>query len=210
MQTTLLNQYPYTFPDRYQTFISSFKSDPNEAIKKLEKQLNKQIDDLLGYVLLSLFYASNDQLQKALEIADTLRFLAAGSKFYLTFAYKLSHPNGFDAWVPEDIIPFKAQQSHSFIAAPAIELDQMIEALSQVESTRIDITKNSHIDPDEDLSAQSKQAKEIITSTLAEIYENQKQYELAIDIYNKMLEKNPENMQQITAHIERLENKKRA
>lgn len=184
---------PFSLPKVYRTYVERFERHPDDGIDKLLQLINKRGEDPLGLCLLCIFYQQNAQMPHALSIAAKLRYLVPGSSFYLSLAYRLQHPDGFEAWLPEEVLtPTDKEKDPVFVSAPAEELDELIDALSQVENTRIDLSKNVNIDPDVDLSESSNEVNDIFTETLADIYMGQKAWTKAERVLLGLIKQHPE------------------
>lgn len=189
---------PFSLPEVYRTYVERFEQQPDDSIDKLQQLISKRGEDPLGLCLLCILYKQNRQMSLALSMAAKLRYLVPGSSFYLALAYRLQHPDGFEAWLPKEVLtPTDKEKEPVFVSAPAEELDELIDALSQVENTRIDLSKNVNIDPDVDLSAPSNEVNDIFTETLADIYMGQKAWTKAERVLLGLIKQDPDKTKQL-------------
>jgi tetratricopeptide (TPR) repeat protein len=198
---------PFSLPESLQGYIKTFEQSPDKAVENLEKYLHKRRYDAVGYFLLALLYKMNNTPAKALEAASKARSLAPGSALLENLHYFLSHPDGFNAWVPDLEYQFGLEKTSkngngnghfSF----SLDLEQMIGRLSRVDGKRIKPAgSTSTVSIKEDTEILDKLA----TPTLARIFENQGKISEAIGVYEKLMKSSPDKLSEYQAEIARLE-----
>lgn len=193
----LIATIPLSFPDRYESAVESFYENAEEGIDLLRRFMIKTGEDGVGLMLLSLMYHCMQNDQKAIEMAERAHFMVSGSTFFKTLSYRLRHPEGFNAWIPPSDFADEPRPNNSkILSAPAAELDELIDVLSDVENTKIKIDQNkliSHSDAQNNASiAIDEEVDDIYTETLAGIYMKQNQFMKAKKIYLRLIDMQPE------------------
>jgi len=200
-------QLPFEIPKSLESYTEHFDNDPIKATNRLKKQLKKRGPDAVGHFLLAWFYHLKGQDDLAVDEALKARMFAPGSPFFEKLHYYLSHPNRFEAWTPEGVP--SSQQSTTSVdePGPVLNLDNLIQKLSAVESKRIKPDEVSTQKPASD-SVDSDDVDDIVSETLANIHEKQGKIAAAIRTYQKLKKLNKDKSEYYTEQIERLQNKK--
>lgn len=205
--STLLTSISLTLPDSYIPYLTTFESNTEDGIDKLSRALNKRGDEPVGMFLLALMMHLNGDSTNAIKIAEKARYMVSGSSFYLGLSYRLKHPEGFEAWVPQELIFTESEPIiNEVITAPAAELDELIIVLSDVENTRIKLV-DKPIDNDAYFHITEEGVDDIYTETLAKIYYDQNEYQRSLNIYKKLVELYPEREVLYNRMILKLEKK---
>ncbi|MDI6402841.1 tetratricopeptide repeat protein, partial [Balneolaceae bacterium ANBcel3] len=109
----------------------------------------------------------------------------------------------FDAWKP-----FRNDLSKKDPVTPVskkhynLDLDLLIEQLSKAEKKKIELSEEEALKEDKgNNEAPSQSIEDIASETLAAIYEKQKRYEEALDMYGKLLKAKPENTERYQQKI---------
>lgn len=199
----------YQIPKSYQSYLEQFEADPEKAISRLEKRVEKRQSGAVGYFFLSWLYIKNRNKEKALEAALKAKVLAPGSKFMDRLPYFVQHPQSFNAWQPL-ITKSESRKEIRFInqGYPIQDLDQLITKLSSVERKHVnfgDMKKE-----ETDLSKESIAVEDIVTETLAVIHEKQSNYTAAIKSYKQLSKENPAKKEYYSEQIERIKVKRAA
>lgn len=181
-----MTELPFDIPPSLFSYLEQYQSAPEKTTIRLEKQLQKRGADAVGYFLLAWFYHQQERHQQAVDYALKAKNYAPGSPFFENLHYFFSHPKLFDAWCnPSSATQDSANRYTAFRASgPLLDLDSLIEKLSDVESRRI------NFDPDAPAGT-SKPDKvddtdDIVSETLATIYEQQGKLEAAINAYERL------------------------
>lgn len=194
-------------PKSFQGYIDQFESDPVTALERLENHVIKRNTGAVGYFFLAWLYHRNSENKKAIQAALQAKMLAPGSNLMERLHYLLAHPRSFNAWEPEPKREKFRRENHSYdIAHPIQDLDLLIARLSSVERKHMKADMNRDGDLP-DLGEQSTQVDDIVTETLAVIYEKQKNYLSAIDTYKKLRASNPSKEEHYSEQIFRLQQK---
>lgn len=180
------------------------QESPEKGISNLEKYVTKRRIDAVGYFLLALLYHKYDEKSKAIKAAAQARALAPGSSLMENLHYFLSHPKGFDAWVPESQITIRSGNGPRQPAASDItlDLDTLISRLTRATQKRIKIVDQAEFIA---LNEKAEGVENLATPTLALIFEKQKKYDEAINIYRKLIVARPLDAEKFQAQIERIE-----
>ncbi len=219
---------PFEIPQSLSTYLTQFENDPEKGIANLEAFLKKRGMDAVGFFLLSWLYHRNDQKEKALHYALKAKCCAPGSPFFQHLHYFLIHPDHFEAWkpsvtdaepevesvpevgsVPEvESVPEAEAKPHAeseLTGQPtetALNLDQLIEMLSDAENNRITIMPDQ--DDDRNLGEKSEKVGDIASETLAKIYEKQKKFSDALRTLNKLKQSRPHKAEFFQQEIDRI------
>jgi tetratricopeptide (TPR) repeat protein len=187
-----MKSLPSNIPRSLHSYVELYKDDPDRAIGKLRKQIDRRGPDAVGHYLLAWFYHRKGERREAIRAAWKAKIYAPGSPVMEQFHYYMTHPDAFNAWTPADTM-----KRHRNIRSPhklthsISDLDALITKLSSVESRRIRLDASP--DPGEDvpdLSEQSSQVDDIVTETLAVIHEKQGNLSQAIETYQKLTKLN--------------------
>ncbi len=200
-----MNAIPDHIPRSLRSYLDQYQGEPEKAITRLENHLEKRGPDAVGFYLLSWLYHHNNMPDKAVKAAWRAKIFAPGSPAMEKLHYYLSHPQKFDAWKPiepsgnSSSAPKSRTRDHTIA-----NLDNLIEKLSAVESSRIEF------DPDaeegEDLGKDSSQVDDIVTETLAKIHIRQGNVKDAIAVYRRLQELYPDRKERYEEEIRKLDN----
>ena len=202
----IMPQLPFEIPKSLTSYAEHFEDEPIKATKRLKKQLKKRGPDAVGHFLLAWFYHLEGMDEQAVDEALKARIFAPGSPFFQKLHYYLSHPQAFEAWTPERVPRSKETPSISSNRGPVLDLDNLIQRLSEMESKRIK--------PDEDAVADGEPSKkaaktddvdDIVSETLAKIHEQQGKLDAAIRAYSQLKNVRQENADHYQEQINRLE-----
>lgn len=196
---------PIDIPKSLASYAEHFDDDPLKATTRLKKQLKKRGPDAVGHFLLAWFYHLKGVDDDAVEHALKAKIYAPGSPFLGKLHYYLAHPNLFEAWQP----PEKRNEegkgaSRAAGPGPVLDLDRLIEKLSEVESERIDAEEKADGQPPARIEDVSSNVDDIVSETLANIHETQGNVEAAINIYRRLKELNTEKKEFYRGEINRL------
>ena len=202
----IMPQLPFEIPKSLTSYAEHFEDEPIKATKRLKKQLKKRGPDAVGHFLLAWFYHLEGMDEQAVDEALKARIFAPGSPFFQKLHYYLSHPQAFEAWTPERVPRSNNTPSISSNRGPVLDLDNLIQRLSNMESKRIK--------PDEDAVADGAPSKkadktddvdDIVSETLAKIHEQQGKLDAAIRAYSQLKNVRQENADHYQEQINRLE-----
>jgi len=200
-------QLPFEIPKSLASYAEHFDDDSIKATKRLKKQLKKRGPDAVGHFLLAWFYHLEGMDDQAVEEALKARMFAPGSPFFEKLHYYLSHPNTFEAWTPDVSTSSQKQSSISDDPGPVLNLDNLIQKLSAVESKRIKPSssglKKLDSSPDD-----SDDVADIVSETLANIHEQQGKIDAAIRTYEQLQKRNHEKHDHYSQQIQRLKKEK--
>lgn len=200
-----MSQLPFEIPKSLGSYAKHFEDDPIRAITRLKKQLKKRGPDAVGYFLLSWFYHLKNMNDQAVEEALKARIYAPGSPLFRKLHYYLSHPDTFEAWTPDSSRrPSRKRTSSSGQPGPVFDLDDLIQKLSNVESTRIRPEKEMLSEGSQEADS-SDDVDNIVTETLAKIHERQGKRKAAITTYKRLQHLHPEKKGYYRQQISRLE-----
>lgn len=202
-----MKKLPFDIPDSLKSYVITYQESPAKGIANLENYLSKRRIDAVGYFLLAVLYQSAGRAKEAIIAASKARTLAPGSKIMEHLHYFLTHPDGFDAWVPDTnpapLVALKSRkQERSNIS---IDLETLITKLTNSTTTRIKLNENDQSDESNFLT-DGGEAEELATPTLAIIYEKQGKIDEAIKVYQNLIKARPSDSQMFTSHIQRLKN----
>lgn len=196
---------PEQIPDSFKIYFDQFDENPDAVIEKLEQHVVKRNIGAIGYFFLAWFYQKNGQIEKAVQNAWTAKIHAPGSLLMDKLHYYLSHPNEFEAWKPERTKAIFKKTYHSEDKPHMISnLDSLISKLSSVEAQRIRLKEETSEKDATDLGEKSAQTDDIVTETLALIYEKQGNYSAAINAYKKLRSTNVDRQEYYNEEIFRL------
>ena len=187
-----MNTLPEHIPPSYQSYVDLFESDPSAATEKLQNHIKKRGNDAVGYYLLAWFLHKQGFKKEAVQNAWKAKLYAPGSPLLEQFHYFLAHPKSLNAWKPEgQASGFQKRFHETDRSHPVMDLDNLIDKLSSVESTRIK-AKEGKEEPGPDLAEESSNVDDIVSETLAAIYEKQGNLEAALSAYQKLAGMNGE------------------
>lgn len=203
-------KFPFDIPKSLASYVEQYDDDPVKVTTKLKRQLDKRGPDAVGYFLLAWFYHLKGVDDQAVHYALKAKTYAPGSPLMENLHYYLSHPNSFEAWKPQmstsvaqPAPKYRSEDAHE----PVLNLDSLIERLSEVESgRRIEDSgsKKSSIFS-LDLSELEHDVDDIASETLANIHETQGKTEAAIRTYKRLKKLNKEKEEFYKQQISRLE-----
>jgi len=183
-----IKQLPFEIPKSLYSYCELLDENPEKATHKLRKHLMKRGLDPVGNFLLGCFYYLRGRREEAIQYALKAKIYAPGSHFLSLSHYFFSHPDFFNAWTPENIqYHHQAGQDVSYPSFH-IDLEQLIQALSEVESKKISLDRKDG-GKKSDLSKASKHVDDIISETLAKIHEQQGKLNVAVETYEKLMER---------------------
>ena len=193
-------------PASLQVYLEQFKTEPDEAISRLEQHVNRRGVGAAGHYLLAWLHFQNKNKEAASRHAWTAKILAPGSPHFELFHYFITHPDGFKAWRPEPVKRIYKKDFHkNDTPHPIQDLDNLIHKLSAIENERIRLTEENKTDSeDKNLGEEAEKVDDIVTETLALIHEQQKNYTAAINTYKKLRKTSPAKKEYFDEHIFRL------
>ncbi len=200
-------QLPFDIPQSLVSYAEHFEKEPLKAVTRLKKQLKKRGPDAVGHFLLAWFYHLKGMNDQAVDEALKARIFAPGSPFFEKLHYYLSHPQSFEAWTPSAAgkKPERPKLSPER-PGPVLDLDLLIQKLSEVESERI---RPSEIDKEKERTAKKQvdDIDDIVSETLASIHEKQGKIKAAIKTYKRLRKLNSGKQEYYNEQIIRLMNK---
>ncbi len=202
-----MEELPFEIPPSLSSYITQFLSDPDAGIAGLEAHLKKRGMDAVGFFLLSWFCYNNEKKDQAIHYAFKAKCSAPGSPFLEHLHYYLVHPDHFDAWKPHtegNAASLNAidQQDSSDPAGYALNLDQLIEQLSRAENKKITISSGPEADHNPEET--SERVDDVVSETLAKIYEKQEKFNEAIQTLEKLRQIKPGKASYYENEIRRL------
>jgi tetratricopeptide (TPR) repeat protein len=200
-----MKKLPFDIPDSLKSYVITYQESPAKGIANLENYLSKRRIDAVGYFLLAVLYQSAGRANEAIMAASRARTLAPGSKTMEHLHYFLTHPDGFEAWVP-DTNPIPKVESKSRKQERSnisIDLETLISKLTNSTTTRIKFNEDDQGDETSFLT-DGGEAEELATPTLAIIYEKQGKIDEAIKVYQNLAKARPGEAKKYMSHIERL------
>jgi len=200
--------FPFVLPKSLHSYLETFPNDPAKTTDRLEQQLKKRGYDAVGYFLLSWFYIQQENKVKAIENALIAKTFAPGSPFLEYVHYFFVHPDQFEANIPQNVHRDSKKRNKSISAANfLLDLESLISKLSQVESHKITIhqEKMEEIGDSIDLSQVSIDIDDIASETLAKIHALQGHKVEAINIYRRLIIKEPSKKAHFESQIALLE-----
>lgn len=203
-------QLPFDIPKSLISYAEHFQKDPVKATQRLNNQLDKRGPDAVGYFLLAWFYHLRNMPEEAMEKALQARIFSPGSPFLRKLHYYLQHPDVFDAWKPEPVGTNKSQASSVLDHhGPVLDLDTLIQQLSEVEAQRIRPTQDQLEADSQNQTNVSEEVNDIVSETLAKIHEKQGKIEAAIRSYQQLKKSRSEKKDYYDEQISRLEQLKK-
>jgi hypothetical protein len=191
-------------------------------------QIKRRGYDAVGCLLMSWLYRQCGDKDKGYEYARLAKAAGSGSRIMDFAPYLIQHEKAFDAWLPEQAY---AGELSAFFVDRTLNLDDLIEKLSLAESTRITLNDPVNPVPPEGLSIDTDSSPkgpgttndeltqesardevnlidEINTETMARIFELQGNYAKAIDILERLKQKDPERASYFQEKIDQLASKR--
>lgn len=180
-------QLPFKISRSLSSYAEHFDENPVRATQRLKKQLEKRGPDAVGYFLLAWFYHVRGMHEEAVEEALRARIFAPGSSFFGKLHYYLSHPHTFEAWTPDTKPSPSSSSSVADRRSPVLDLDSLIQKLSDVKTHRIKPKE----DFSNDINSRKREEKDnevddIVSETLAKIHEKQGKIDTAIRSYQQL------------------------
>lgn len=200
-------QLPFEIPKSLTSYAEHFDKEPIKATTRLKKQLKKRGPDAVGHFLLAWFYHLKGMDDEAVDEALKARIFAPGSPFFEKLHYYLSHPNTLEAWTPERSATSKSRSGQTADHGPVLDLDNLIQKLSAVESNRIKPESSQPLESREK-GKLSNDVSNMVSETLASIHENQGKIDAAIQTYKRLMELRKHKSKHYSEQISRLEKKK--
>lgn len=200
-------QLPFEIPKSLASYAEHFDKDPLKATTRLKKQLKKRGPDAVGHFLLAWFYHLKGMDDEAVDEALKARIFAPGSPFFEKLHYYLSHPNALEAWTPERSATSKSPSGQTMDHGPVLDLDNLIQKLSAVESTGIK-PESSQPRESREKGKLSDDVSNMASETLASIHESQGKFDAAIQTYKRLMELKKDKREHYSEQISRLEKKK--
>ncbi len=199
---------PFEIPESLVSYAEHFDEEPIKATTRLKKQLEKRGPDAVGHFLLAWFYHLKGMDQKAIKEALKARIFAPGSPFFKRLHYYLSHPQKFEAWLPEDHSSSRQRTSEVKEHGPVLNLDLLIQKLSAVESQRIKPDNKNSKATQVTADGSSEDVDDIVSETLATIHEKQGKIDEAIRTYEQLQKLNKDKKEYYSDKIANLKEKK--
>ncbi|MEX0994569.1 MAG: hypothetical protein WD599_03510, partial [Balneolaceae bacterium] len=138
-----MNFIPKNIPRSLQPYLDQFQEQPEKAIQRLEKNLEKRGPDSVGYYLLAWFFHYSNQREQAVKAAWKARIFAPGSPAMEALHFYMQHPDHFSAWNPAELGNKSAKNSPlKDKGHPILDLDALINKLSNVESHKIQLQES--------------------------------------------------------------------
>lgn len=202
-----MNFIPNNIPRSLQPYLDQFQKQPEKAIERLEKHLEKRGPDAVGHYLLAWFYHHSNCRNQAVKAAWKARIFAPGSPTVKELHYYMQHPEQFKAWNPARLQNRVSKKIHQEDEAhPILDLDALISKLSNTESKKIQLQENQGEDEElPDLSEYATRVGDIFTETMADIHEKQGNREAAIKTYEELKKLHPDKARHYKKEIRRLQ-----
>lgn len=198
-------------PHSLRGYLDYFQKDPDEAIDRLKRHLQRRGPDAVGHYLLAWLCHHNGYREEAVRAAWKARIFSPGSPATERLHYYLSHPDGFNAWTPDTSSSAGPKSSprsqRKSWSRPIQNLDSLIQKLSSVETRGIRIDPDCEEEEKRDLSAESLEVDDIVTDTIAWIHETQGNHVQAIRIYEQLQEVWPKKRQEYEEKVTELKKK---
>jgi tetratricopeptide (TPR) repeat protein len=200
-----MQELPFNIPKSLYSYVETFEDDPEKVTQKLKRHLKRRGPDAVGHFLLSWFYHLQDKQKEAIQQALKAKTYAPGSPLMEHLHYFLVHPEKFDAAIPEQSYKsnsIKLQQAS--LTSPVLDLDRLIAMLEEVESQRIQIPAEDEPFNDSDLSKDAEDIDDLASETLAKIHSQQGRKTEAIQMYERLMEKNGDKASHYKKQINKL------
>lgn len=205
-------ELPFSIPESLFSYVEQYQAKPEKTTGRLKKQLKKRGHDAVGYFLLAWFYHRRGCKEEALECAIKAKIFAPGSPFFKKVHYFFTHPDLFEAWAaPSSMHANNRYSSHSATASSlgVLELDQLIDKLSKIETTRIQPNLTESSESSSSLIESSTAVDDIVSETLASIHEKQGNTAAAIDTYQRLQHIHPDKEEHYQKEVKRLKKLKK-
>lgn len=201
-----MTQLPFHIPRSFSSYAEQFDGNPEKTIKRLEKQLERQGPNAVGYFLLAWFFHLQDDRESDVQYAHRARIHAPGSPFFKKLHYYLSHPRLFEAWIPDETDEKGgANRQHGPQQGPVLDIDRLINRLSSVESKRLRPPQREKGKSLPARISEGENVEDIISDTLADIHARQGKTDLAIKAYKRLKDRNSDKMEYYQEKIQKLE-----
>ncbi len=200
-----MKSIPFELPESLKSYLVTYQDDPDKGMQLLEKHVNKRRNDAVGFLLLALMHHHAGNHEKAIKSATMSGSLAPGSPLLENLQYFLSHPDGFDAWIPNETLRRSkslGRDSGSNGMDLGLDLDTLISRLSRANQKRIKISDHSS---EGSFNPDAVELELLATPTLAMIYERQNNYDEAIRMYRRLIECRPDRADDFKHAIDRIE-----
>lgn len=182
-----MSELPFDIPPSLYSYLEQYESAPDKTTRRLEKQLQKRGADAVGYFLLAWFYYKQEKQAKAVNAALKAKIFAPGSPLFEKLHYFFSHPHLFKAWCTREARYDHASGGYGISkSGPVLDLDKLIEKLSEVESTRVWYEQDGPGNHGSSMAEESDDVEDIVSETLAKIHEQQGKYQAAIEAYKRL------------------------
>ncbi len=203
--------FPFEIPPSLYSYLEKFEDDPKGITKKLEDHLDRRGQDPIGEFLLAWFYLHQDKKEAALVHGIKAKAYAPGSPLMEHLPYFIRHPETFNAWQPTSQSS-DHQVTESVFAHPRYpnsldDLDELIEQISQVNPKKLRKRQQKEFEEPEEHShgVEADEVDDIISETLADIYEKQNRFERAIHVYQQLMQIYPDHEEVYRNAIDRLQ-----
>jgi tetratricopeptide (TPR) repeat protein len=204
--------FPFEIPPSLYSYLEKFEEHPERITEKLATHLSRRGQNPIDQFLLAWLYLHQEDKESALKHAIKAKAFAPGSTLLEYLPYFIRHPESFNAWQPSTKAPDE-QVTESVFSQPRypesdMDLDALIEQISRVDPEKMGSGEWEAVDEEteqKDLSAGTDDVDDIVSETLATIYEKQNQFQQAIRVYRQLIELHPENREKYTQAIDRLE-----
>lgn len=200
-----MQQLPFNIPKSLSSFVEKFDEDPKKMTQKLKRHLKKRGPDAVGHFLLSWFYHLQNNNSDAVKEALKAKTYAPGSPLMEHLHYFLVHPEKFEAAIPaHSYTSSNIKLQHGSRTSPVLDLDRLIEMLEAVESQKIRIPTDDEPFDDSDLSKEAEEIDDVISETLAKIHTQQGRKKEAIQMYERLMNKDQDKAEHYQEQIEKL------
>ncbi len=204
--------FPFEIPPSLYSYLEKFDEQPERITGKLANHLSRRGQDPIGQFLLAWFYLHQEDKESALKHAIKAKAYAPGSPLLEYLPYFIRHPETFSAWQPSTKSPDE-QITESVFSQPRypesdMDLDTLIEQISRVDPEKMGGEKSEAAEEgaeQKDLSVGTDDVDDIVSETLADIYEKQNQFQQSIRVYRQLIELHPEEKEKYLQAIDRLE-----
>jgi tetratricopeptide (TPR) repeat protein len=206
--------FPFEIPPSLYSYLEKFESNPQKTTEKLKTHLQRRGQDPIGEFLLAWFYLQQEQSDAALNHAIRAKAMAPGSPLLQFLPYFIRHPDSFTAWQPSESSPDN-QITEFVFAHPRYpnhtDLDALIEQISKVDPQQLrkfesgDRETEGKDELEETKTVEEENVDDIVSETIADIYEKQNRLEKAKIVYNKLAEYYPEKRETYRDAIERID-----
>lgn len=185
-----MKDLPFNIPQSLSSYLTQFEKDPQIAISKLKKQVDKRDPDSVGHFLLAWFYHNVGENKQAIREALKAKNYAPGSPLMEHLHYFLVHPEMFGAIIPNHKFSSGPRLNQGTRSSPILDLDKLIELLEAVESNRIRIPADGEPYNDADLAEDAENIDDIVSENLAKIHAISGNKKEAVKMYKQLMEIN--------------------